>query len=139
MSALLQILRRLVLNGFPSDARSLQHVAAVDQVAPGLLQALVALQQVAPAAGGAAVAASGAGGIPRVQLAAMADRGVVKLVKTLHQIQDVHPWYVFSGQCNCANHVILFCKFGSVFVSSSHVMWDSVWLSSLSSKGLCTP
>jgi hypothetical protein len=28
------------------------------------------------------------------QLAAMADRAVLKLVKTLRQIQDVHPWWV---------------------------------------------
>jgi hypothetical protein len=98
-----QILRRLVLFGFPSDARSLQPVPAVNLVAPALLEALRALQPAAPAANlpSAAITAGpappGHTAVTLAQLAAMADRAVLKLVKTLRQIQDVHPWWVGGG------------------------------------------
>jgi len=95
----LQILRRLLLFGFPSDAKSLQPVPAVALCAPQLLAAVTALQQVlqavAPAAaagsgssgGGAAVAAAGTG-----RLSAMVERGMLKVIKTLSQVQQEHPW-----------------------------------------------
>jgi hypothetical protein len=89
----LQILRRLLLFGFPSDAKSLQPVPAVALCAPQLLAAVTALQQVLQAAGsgssggGAAVAAAGTG-----RLSAMVERGMLKVIKTLSQVQQEHPW-----------------------------------------------
>ena len=79
----LKALRRMVVFGFPADARSLQQVAAVGQTAPALLQTL---QQFV-----AARAAHGVGG-QRSQVRAMLDRAILKLLKTLRQIQETHPW-----------------------------------------------
>lgn len=84
----LKALRRMVVFGFPSDARTLAQVPAVGQVAPPLLQAL---QQFAGAR--AARAPGGSGGSPqRSQVAAMLDRAILKLLKTLRQVQEAHPW-----------------------------------------------
>jgi hypothetical protein len=76
-----QALRRLVIFGFPADTRSLQQVPAVAQVLPAVLQALqvmLPLQPPLPTRGS--------------QLHAMLDRGVLKLAKTIANIQDTHPW-----------------------------------------------
>ncbi len=80
-----QVLRRLLLFGFTSDARSLEPVPAVSVCAPAMLQAVQAMQALRPARA------------PKSQLLAMMDRGVLKLVKTLAQIQETHPWCVAAG------------------------------------------
>lgn len=84
----LKALRRMVVFGFQPDARTLQQVPAVGQVAPPLLQAL---QQFAGAR--AARPPGGGGGSPqRSQVGAMLDRAILKLLKTLRQVQEAHPW-----------------------------------------------
>ena len=58
----LQVTRRLILFGYPSDAKSLQPVAAVNQCAPAMsevLTQLLALKQAAAAAGSGGQAARG--------------------------------------------------------------------------------
>lgn len=67
----LKCLRRLLAHGFPSDARTLACAAEVVAALPALLGALRAL---------------GALGQDEAQ------RGTLKLLKTLRQLQDVHPW-----------------------------------------------
>ena len=79
----LKALRRMVVFGFPSDARSLAQVAAVGQVAPPLL---ATLQQFAGARAGRSAGAA------RNQVQAMLDRALLKLLKTLRQVQEAHPW-----------------------------------------------
>lgn len=88
--ACLQILRRLLVFGFSSDAKTLQAVPAVNLTAPQLLAAVGALQAARPpqqASGG-----SSGGAVGRSQLLAMLDRGMLKLIKTLSQVQQEHPW-----------------------------------------------
>ncbi|GBF94095.1 hypothetical protein Rsub_07082 [Raphidocelis subcapitata] len=77
---LLKILRRLIVFGFPSDAKTLEPVAAVSTCAPALLQAAAALAAARPERA------------PPSRVVALIDRGVLKLVKTLAQIQEAHPW-----------------------------------------------
>lgn len=79
----LKALRRMIIFGFPSDARSLQQVGAVGQVGPPLLQTL---QQFAAVRAGRAAEAA------RNQVQAMLDRALLKLLKTLRQVQEAHPW-----------------------------------------------
>lgn len=79
----LKALRRMVIVGFASDARSLQQVPAVGQIAPPLLQTLQRF-------GAARVGRSA--GARRNQVQAMLDRAILKLLKTLRQIQETHPW-----------------------------------------------
>ncbi|KAL4857594.1 Importin-11 [Chlorella vulgaris] len=99
----LKALRRMVVFGFPSDARSLQQVPAVGQIAPPLLSTL---QQFAGAR--AARAQVGAGAAPqRSQVGAMLDRAILKLLKTLRQIQDAHPWSFFH--CGILAPCLDFC------------------------------
>ena len=83
MSAFLQALRRLIVFGFPSDSRTLEPVPVVTQTVPVLLQALQTL-----------LAARPAKGTPRTQLAVMLDRGIIKLAKVVHNVQEAHPWSV---------------------------------------------
>ncbi|PNH03022.1 Importin-11 [Tetrabaena socialis] len=61
---LLKILRRLILHGFPSDAKALAPVAAVHSCCPHMVAALQA----------------------------MLDRAILKLLKTQCQVLEVHPW-----------------------------------------------
>lgn len=85
-----QILRRLLVFGFSSDAKTLQAVPAVALTAPQLLAAVAALHAARPpqpASGG-----SSGGAVGRSQLLAMLDRGMLKLIKTLSQVQQEHPW-----------------------------------------------
>jgi hypothetical protein len=86
----MQILRRLLVFGFSSDAKTLQAVPAVNLTAPQLLAAVGALQAARPPqqAGGG----SSGGAVGRSQLLAMLDRGMLKLIKTLSQVQQEHPW-----------------------------------------------
>ncbi|KAI8476158.1 MAG: armadillo-type protein [Monoraphidium minutum] len=77
---LLKILRRLLVFGFPSDAKSLEPVAAVSTCAPALLQAAAALAAARPEVA------------PPGRVVVMVDRGVLKLVKTLAHVQEAHPW-----------------------------------------------
>ena len=81
----LQALRRLIVFGFQSDARTLEPVAVVSQTVPVLLQALQTL-----------LAARPAKGAPRSQLAVMLDRGLIKLAKVITNVQEAHPWYDFT-------------------------------------------
>ncbi|KAK9844039.1 hypothetical protein WJX81_002691 [Elliptochloris bilobata] len=76
-------LRRMLMFGFQADARTLQEVPAVGQVAPGLLQALGALLEL-----------RGAAPQPRVrsQLAAMLDAALAKLARSLTALLGTHPW-----------------------------------------------
>lgn len=81
----LQALRRLVVFGFQSDARTLEPVGVVSQTVPVLLQALQTL-----------LAARPAKGAPRSQLAVMLDRGLIKLAKVITNVQEAHPWYALT-------------------------------------------
>ncbi|EFJ44088.1 hypothetical protein VOLCADRAFT_95713 [Volvox carteri f. nagariensis] len=74
---LLKILRRLILHGFPSDARTLAPVAAAHSCCPhmGLLDARPRGRV-----------------LPRSHLQAMLERAILKLLKTLAQVLEVHPW-----------------------------------------------
>lgn len=81
--AALQALRRLIVFGFQSDARTLEPVPVVTQTVPVLLQALQTL-----------LAARPAKGAPRSQLAVMLDRGLIKLAKVITNVQEAHPWYL---------------------------------------------
>ncbi|KAL6745489.1 armadillo-type protein, partial [Haematococcus lacustris] len=97
-----QVLRRLILFGCVSDAKSLQPVEAVSVCIPPMVQALQQLVALRPAlqaaanggVGGAAAAGgrSAAGGAGSKQLAAMLDRSLLKLAKTQCQVQQTHPW-----------------------------------------------
>lgn len=80
-----QIIRRLLLFGFTSDAKSLQPVAAVAVVAPELLQAAAALAA-------ARDSSSNSSSVGRSQLSVMVERGMLKIIKTLSQVQQEHPW-----------------------------------------------
>ncbi|KAK9830439.1 hypothetical protein WJX72_011753 [[Myrmecia] bisecta] len=93
---MLKGLRRMVLFGFPSDARTLQQVPAVAQVFPVLLQALQTLLGLRP-------------GKPtmRSQLFAMLDRGLLKLAKALCNIQEMHPWSCYH--CSVFVPALEFC------------------------------
>jgi hypothetical protein len=91
--ARLQILRRLLLHGFQPDCKTLQPVQAVNVVAQQLLQAVAALQAARPGAAAEGGGSSGGGaGLVRSQLSAMVERGMLKLIKTLNQVQHEHPW-----------------------------------------------
>lgn len=87
----LQILRRLLVFGFSSDAKTLQAVPAVALTAPQLLAAVSALQAARPPQQQQGNGSSG-GAVGRSQLLAMLDRGMLKLIKTLSQVQQDHPW-----------------------------------------------
>ena len=81
--ARLQALRRMLLFGFPSDARTLQQVPVVPGVVQGLLEALQALLSLRPALRQPAA---------RSQAAIMLERGLIKMAKTLVSTQETHPW-----------------------------------------------
>lgn len=87
----MQAVRRMLLFGMQSDARTLQEVPAVRTVLPSLLQALQAL-----------LAHHTLKAHPRSQLAVMLDRGIIKLAKTIGNIQDTHPWCVLDVQFACS-------------------------------------
>lgn len=94
-----QVLRRLILFGSPSDAKSLRPVATVSTCVPPMvvgLQQLVALRTraVPPRPPGSATAPRAP---LRSQLLAMLDRGILKLAKSQCQIQEAHPWSYFSA------------------------------------------
>ncbi|KAG2446835.1 hypothetical protein HYH02_008395 [Chlamydomonas schloesseri] len=79
---LLKILRRLILHGFPSDAKTLAPVPAVHSCCPHMVSALQGLLGVRPRGKP----------LPRSHLQAMLDRAILKLLKTLCQVLEVHPW-----------------------------------------------
>ena len=79
----LQALRRMLLFGFQSDARTLQQVPVVPGVVQGLLEALQALLSLRPALRQPAA---------RTQAAIMLERGLIKMAKTLVSTQETHPW-----------------------------------------------
>ncbi len=81
----LKALRRMLLHGFPSDSRTMEPVPAIEQAAPAMLHTLDTLLRLVPAGSPAAL---------RTQAAAMLSRGCLKLVKTLRQLSEVHPWSV---------------------------------------------
>ena len=80
----LKALRRMLLFGFPSDARTMVPVAAVEQAAPAMLHTLKTLLSLVPQGTAA----------PRNLAAAMLARGCLKLMKTLRQLSETHPWSV---------------------------------------------
>jgi hypothetical protein len=92
----LKALRRLLFHGFPHDARTLVAVDAVAGAAPAMLEALKVLlaQNIAAGdgPGGGGDGAPPASKLARSQLRAMVDRGALKLLKTLRQVQAAHPW-----------------------------------------------
>eukprot|EP00798_Chlamydomonas_sp_ICE-L_P013625 gene13626-19503_t len=97
---LLKIVRRLILFGFESDAKSLQPVEAVNACMPPMvhtLQRMVALMcgSKADPTSGAGIDLSAGKRPARSHLAAMLQRGVLKLLKTQCQVQEVHPWSVW--------------------------------------------
>lgn len=71
----------MLIFGMASDARTLQEVPAVRTVVPSMLQALQALLANRPSKTS-----------PHSQLSVMLDRGLIKLAKTISNIQDTHPW-----------------------------------------------
>ncbi|PNW86254.1 hypothetical protein CHLRE_02g078885v5 [Chlamydomonas reinhardtii] len=79
---LLKILRRLILHGFPSDAKSLSPVPAVHSCCPHMVSALQGLLGVRPRGKP----------LPRSHLQAMLERAILKLLKTLCQVLEAHPW-----------------------------------------------
>eukprot|EP00879_Flechtneria_rotunda_P025885 GHRR01027540.1.p1 GENE.GHRR01027540.1~~GHRR01027540.1.p1 ORF type:complete len:987 (+),score=414.93 GHRR01027540.1:174-3134(+) len=91
---LLKILRRLLLFGFRSDAKSLQPVPAVALVAPQLLAAMAALHQVQQQQQQSQQQRGqhSSAAVSHRQLSAMVERGMLKLIKTLSQVQQEHPW-----------------------------------------------
>lgn len=74
---LTKVLRRLIIFGHSSDARSLTPVAAVASAAPALLSAAQAMVSLRPAAQPK----------QRPQLLAMLDRAILKTLKTLTQVR----------------------------------------------------
>lgn len=80
----LKCLRRLLVFGFGSDARSLNPVQYVRDSSPILLQLFQNFTQV----GSAMRAIVGSEG----SLIETTDRCTLKLLKSLHQIQTTHPW-----------------------------------------------
>lgn len=83
----LKSLRRMLLFGSPSDAKMLQPVEAVGHAVPSMLNILLQLD---------GLRGGQASGKPAVrnQVTAMLDRGILKLLKSLRQIQEMHPWFV---------------------------------------------
>lgn len=81
----LKSLRRMLLHGFPSDSRTMEPVASIKKAAPAMLHTLDTLLRLVP---------SGSSSALRTQAAAMLARGCLKLVKTLRQLSEVHPWSV---------------------------------------------
>ncbi|KAG2485576.1 hypothetical protein HYH03_015738 [Edaphochlamys debaryana] len=79
---LLKILRRLILHGFPSDARTAAPVAAVHSCCPHMVAALQGLLGVR----------SKGRALPRSHLQAMLDRALLKLLRTQCQVLEAHPW-----------------------------------------------
>ncbi len=106
----LKALRRMLLHGFPSDSRTMETVAAIEQAAPAMLHTLDTLLRLYPA-----------GPAPRTQGAAMLARGCLKLVKTLRQLSEVHPWSVL--RCGTLIKTLELCcsQIASPSVSSGHV------------------
>lgn len=90
---LLKIVRRLILFGSPSDAKTLQPVQAVILCVPAMVQALRQLVAARQGSGGG-VGADGAAAKqpPRSQLGVMLERVALKLLKTQRQVQEAHPW-----------------------------------------------
>eukprot|EP00198_Chlamydomonas_reinhardtii_P012328 XP_001701665.1 predicted protein [Chlamydomonas reinhardtii] len=85
---LLKILRRLILHGFPSDAKSLSPVPAVHSCCPHMVSALQGLLGVRPRGKP----------LPRSHLQAMLERAILKLLKTLCQVLEAHPCKSYKGQ-----------------------------------------
>jgi len=83
---LLKALRRLLLFGFPSDEKTAQPCQEIMQVLPALLQALQTLLPFRPASH------------PLNKPLAMLDRGLLKLIKTLTDVRDMHPWAFYTAE-----------------------------------------
>lgn len=80
----LKAVRRMLLFGFPSDSRTMEPVGAIELAAPTMLRTLETLLGLVPQGPSA----------PRTQAAAMLARGCLKLIKTLRQLSEIHPWSV---------------------------------------------
>ncbi|KAK9822576.1 hypothetical protein WJX74_006339 [Apatococcus lobatus] len=93
---ILKALRRMLLFGFGSDAKSIQSLDAISQVMPDMLQVLQGLMQLQPQQSS-----------QRTQLHAMLDRALVKLAKTLVGTQETHPWSTL--RCSAFEGLLSFC------------------------------
>ncbi|CAG9463738.1 unnamed protein product [Pedinophyceae sp. YPF-701] len=92
---LLKIVHRLLVAGFPADAKTRQEVAMVPACVPELLAATEALlaRRRGTAGGNATPGGAGVSRQPAVlKLATMVDRGVYKLSKIMRDLVEVHPW-----------------------------------------------
>jgi hypothetical protein len=88
----LKVLSRLFLFGYSSDSKTLQPVAVVAQAVNPFLQALAAMSQCL-----AAQQQQRATNDNRMQFRIMAERGIIKLLKILRKLVDIHPWSVFQS------------------------------------------
>lgn len=87
-----QIVRRLLLHGVPSDAKTARPLPVVATVIPIMVQALSALLALRPPATQQRKAAT------RSHLLAMLERSLLKLLHTQCALQEAHPWsYHGSG------------------------------------------
>lgn len=127
----LKCLRRLLLFGFPSDAKSMDVHGAVQQIVPQMVHVVqslygllarpkISLSNTASSnlardlttTTAAAAAATPLVMSPKVvQLLAMIERGMVKLAKTLREIQEVHPWSVLHSSTALASLLEFACQF----------------------------
>ena len=79
----LKALRRMLMFGFPSDAKTLEHVSAVFHAAPCIINYLDQfLSSCAVSSSKMSVSST----------LALLEKSTVNLVKTLRHLQDAHPW-----------------------------------------------
>ncbi|KAL2621919.1 hypothetical protein R1flu_002124 [Riccia fluitans] len=86
-----KVLKRMLLFGFQSDAKSIQEVAPVKQVAPAFLQAVQSLLQYRV--------------VPPIR--EFVEKACLRLMKTLVEVQSTHP-YSFSNKAVLPS-VLEFC------------------------------
>ena len=80
----MKVLRRMLLFGYPNDLLTLESVQAIVQAAPIFLHALVSLSDQHLL-------------LEENQLKALLDRAVIKLMKTLRELQEAYPWSMFQS------------------------------------------
>lgn len=86
----LKCIRRMVLFGYASDARTMDLVSVLGHVIPKILEHFSRWLEM--------VAACGKSRNANSKLGSMLKRGVIKLLKTLRQTQETHPWmFLHSG------------------------------------------
>lgn len=93
----LKSLRRMLLFGFQSDSRTMEPVGAVEQATPHIVSTLRTLCSMVPHGTG----------VLRSQSAAMLARACLKLIKTLRQVAETHPWSML--RCRALLHSLDLC------------------------------